>query len=134
MSEPATQPSVPIALASGEGDAFWFFGTLATIKASSETTSGRVAVTAHLAPEGAASPLHVHHNEDEWFYVTEGAATFWLAARPFRRPPVRLYTDHATFPTRSWRRLRKLGFCWLLSVLDLNNSCACWVHARFYND
>ena len=75
MSEPATQPSVPIALASGQGEAFWFFGTLATIKASSETTSGRVAVTAHLAPEGAASPLHVHHNEDEWFYVTEGAAT-----------------------------------------------------------
>ena len=32
----------------------------------------------HLAPRGAGSPLHVHHREDEWFYVTEGELTFWV--------------------------------------------------------
>ena len=31
-----------------------------------------------LAPQGAGSPLHVHHREDEWFYVLEGALTFWV--------------------------------------------------------
>src|SRR5207247_2889369 len=27
------------------------------------------------------SPLHVHHNEDEWFYVTEGELTFWVGGQ-----------------------------------------------------
>jgi quercetin dioxygenase-like cupin family protein len=62
----------------GEGEAYWFFGTLTTIKSSSESTGGRVAVTENLAPQGAGSPLHVHTNEDEWFYVIEGELTFWI--------------------------------------------------------
>src|SRR5256886_16835751 len=66
----------PIALRQDEGESLWFLGVLATIKASSETTDGRVAVIEHLAPEGAGSPLHVHDNEDEWFYVTEGELSF----------------------------------------------------------
>ncbi|HEY1274420.1 MAG TPA: cupin domain-containing protein [Thermoleophilaceae bacterium] len=43
----------------------------------------------HLAPRGSGSPLHVHHNEDEWFYVTEGelsvssdTARFLLVTEP----------------------------------------------------
>ena len=68
----------PIALHAGEGEALWAFGTLATVKASSETSDGRVAVIEQLAPQGAGSPLHVHHREDEWFYVLEGALTFWV--------------------------------------------------------
>ena len=73
------QPAVaPIALKAGEGEALWFLGTLATIKASSESTGGRVAVIDHLAPRGSGSPLHMHHNEDEWFYITEGELTFWV--------------------------------------------------------
>ncbi len=68
----------PIALAAGEGEALWFIGILVTIKASSESTAGRVAVIEHLAPRGSGSPLHVHHNEDEWFYITEGQLTFWV--------------------------------------------------------
>jgi quercetin dioxygenase-like cupin family protein len=76
----------PIALRDGEGEALWFLGVLATIKASSETTDGRVAVIEHLAPEGAGSPLHVHHREDEWFYVTEGELTFWVGGRVIEAP------------------------------------------------
>jgi quercetin dioxygenase-like cupin family protein len=68
----------PIALGAGEGEAIWSFGVLATIKASTETTAGRVAVIEHLAPEGAGSPLHVHRREDEWFYIIEGTVTFWV--------------------------------------------------------
>ena len=83
----ASTPAVsPIALLSGEGEAIWSFGVLATIKASSDTTAGRVAVIEHLAPQGAGSPLHVHHREDEWFYVTEGELTFWAAARVIEGP------------------------------------------------
>jgi quercetin dioxygenase-like cupin family protein len=72
-------PSVaPIALQPGEGDARWFLGFLVTIKSTAETTGGRVAVVEHLGTRGLGSPLHVHRNEDEWFYVTEGELTFWV--------------------------------------------------------
>jgi len=76
----------PIALQQGEGEAIWFLGVLATIKASAETTDGRVAVIEHLAPQGAGSPLHVPHREDEWFYVTEGKLTFWVGGRLIEAP------------------------------------------------
>ena len=72
-------PSVaPIALQPGEGEARWFLCTLATIKSSAETTAGRVAVMDNFGAHGLGSPLHVHRNEDEWFYVTEGELTFWV--------------------------------------------------------
>ena len=76
----------PIALRKEDGEALWFLGILATIKASAETTEGRVAVIEHLAPQGAGSPLHVHRNEDEWFYVTEGELTFWVGGRVIEAP------------------------------------------------
>jgi quercetin dioxygenase-like cupin family protein len=72
-------PSVaPIALQPGEGDARWFLGALGAIKASAETTGGQLAVLEFLWPQGSGSPLHVHHNEDEWFYVIEGELTLWV--------------------------------------------------------
>ena len=81
MSTTTNTAAKPIALGQGEGEALWFLGVLATIKASAETTDGRVAVIEHLAPQGGGSPLHVHHNEDEWFYVMEGELTFWVGGR-----------------------------------------------------
>jgi quercetin dioxygenase-like cupin family protein len=69
---------MPIALQQGEGDARWFLGALSTIKASGETTAGRVSITENWAPRGHGSPLHVHHNEDEWFFVLSGELTFWI--------------------------------------------------------
>jgi quercetin dioxygenase-like cupin family protein len=78
MSTAQIPTIAPIALQPGEGEARWFLGLLATIKSSAETTDGRVAVIEHYAPQGAGSPLHVHRNEDEWFYVTEGELTFWV--------------------------------------------------------
>jgi quercetin dioxygenase-like cupin family protein len=81
MTTTPTTPTAPIALQPDEGEALWFLGVLATIKATAESTNGRVAVIEHLAPRGSGSPLHVHHNEDEWFYVTEGELTFWVGGR-----------------------------------------------------
>jgi len=76
----------PIALQHDEGEALWFLGVLATIKASTETTNGGVAVIEPLAPRGAGSPLHVHRREDEWFYVTEGELTFWVGGQVIAAP------------------------------------------------
>src|SRR5262249_42604682 len=77
----------PIALGAGEGEALWFLGALATIKASSESTAGRVAVIDFLAPRGRDTPLHVHHRDDEWWYVTEGELTFWVGGQVINAPP-----------------------------------------------
>ncbi len=88
MSSPDAQAAshTAVALQPGEGDARWFLGALLTIKASGETTDGGVAVIEHHARQGHGSPLHVHHNEDEWFYVTEGELTFWTAGEVTRAP------------------------------------------------
>ena len=67
-----------IALGATAGEAYWFFGTLVTIKAGSEETSGGSVITENLTPRGSGSPLHVHHREDEWFYVLDGEVTFWV--------------------------------------------------------
>ncbi|MGB0098124.1 MAG: quercetin 2,3-dioxygenase [Solirubrobacteraceae bacterium] len=84
----ASAPSTlaPIALDAGEGQALWFLGQLVTIKCSSESTAGRVAVTETLGPRGSGSPLHVHRNEDEWFYVIDGELTFWVGGRVIIAP------------------------------------------------
>jgi quercetin dioxygenase-like cupin family protein len=76
----------PIALSAGEGEALWFLGQLVTIKSSSETTDGRVAVTETVGPRGSGSPLHVHRNEDEWFYVLDGELTLWVGGRVITAP------------------------------------------------
>jgi quercetin dioxygenase-like cupin family protein len=76
----------PIALRASEGEALWFLGQLVTIKSSGESTAGRVGVTETLAPRGSGSPLHVHHNEDEWFYVIDGELTFWVGGQVITAP------------------------------------------------
>jgi quercetin dioxygenase-like cupin family protein len=81
-----TQPLAPIALGPGEGEARWGFGMLGTLKATSETTGGRVFVIEHLSPRGSGTPLHVHHREDEWFYVLEGELTFWIGGELIDAP------------------------------------------------
>ena len=85
---PTTQQDnlAPIAHGPGEGEALWFLGGLVTIKASSQATGGGVTVTENLARQGFGSPLHVHHREDEWFYVTEGSLTFWVGGRVIDAP------------------------------------------------
>lgn len=82
MADITTAPvPTPIALGPGEGENLWFLGNLVTIKSTAETTAGGVAVIEHLGPKGAGSPLHVHHNEDEWFYVIDGDITFWCGGK-----------------------------------------------------
>ena len=86
MATPAKPAVNPIAMRQGEGEALWFFGALVIVKASGETTAGRVTVIEHLAPEGSGPPIHVHHREDEWFYVIEGELTFWVGGRIIKAP------------------------------------------------
>jgi quercetin dioxygenase-like cupin family protein len=53
----------------------WWFDALAVIKATADTTNGQLAIVEVTEPPGAQAPLHVHHAEDETFYVLEGSVT-----------------------------------------------------------
>ena len=81
MTSASQNTVAPIAHGPGEGEHLWFFGGLTTIKVDGAETGGRVMVTEQFAPRGSGSPLHVHHNEDEWFYVLEGKLTIWVDGR-----------------------------------------------------
>ena len=52
--------------------ALWFLGTLTFVKAASDSTNGAFGLIEQLIPAGFATPYHVHHAEDEAFYVLEG--------------------------------------------------------------
>jgi quercetin dioxygenase-like cupin family protein len=78
--------ATPIAHGPGEGEAYWFFGGLTIIKATGETTAGRVSVTENRMARGGGSPLHVHRREDEWFYVLEGELTFSVGGETIAAP------------------------------------------------
>ncbi len=66
------------ALGSEDGEALWFFGTLATFKATAEQTGGEYALIEQVAPRGVATPFHVQADDHESFYVLEGELTFYL--------------------------------------------------------
>lgn len=57
------------------GQQRWFFGLLAEVKASAADTAGQYTLVDITAPAGLQAPLHVHHREDEGFYVLEGSVT-----------------------------------------------------------
>jgi len=49
-----------MATGSGEGEQFWFLGTLATIRVPGEVSEGRFALIEFLFPLHASPPLHTH--------------------------------------------------------------------------
>jgi mannose-6-phosphate isomerase-like protein (cupin superfamily) len=56
----------------GEGPTFEVLGQRIIYKATAEHTSGAYALGEGIAPPGSGPPMHVHHREDEGFYVLEG--------------------------------------------------------------
>jgi mannose-6-phosphate isomerase-like protein (cupin superfamily) len=66
----------PIATRAGEGEALWWFAALAEIKVTADDTRGLLSVIEVTEPPNAMAPLHVHHREDEAFWILEGSATF----------------------------------------------------------
>jgi mannose-6-phosphate isomerase-like protein (cupin superfamily) len=68
--------------------AFRFLGVPSLMRATGETTNGAFGLMEHWEmPPGFASPHHMHHREDESFYVLEGEIAFvcggqWLKAGP----------------------------------------------------
>ena len=77
MTQDTKQAQVlkPLAVARDEGEALWWLGGLAVIKATAADTGGQMSIVEITEPPGAVAPLHVHHMEDEGFWLLEGDAT-----------------------------------------------------------
>ncbi len=75
------------ALGPGEGEALWGDGLLATIKANGEQSDGRSSLVEIFAPDGYGSGLHVHHREDEGFWILEGELTFYVGDQTLKAYP-----------------------------------------------
>jgi quercetin dioxygenase-like cupin family protein len=77
-------PSRTFAHEPGEGEAWWWVGMLSTIMATAEQTGGQYSVVEILAPDGYGSVVHVHHREDEGFYILEGEMTFYVGEKTIK--------------------------------------------------
>ena len=74
----------PYRVASGEGlaDVWWKSGRV-TVKAAAAQTGHAFSQIETDDPRGSGPPLHLHHNEDETFYVLEGAVTLLVGDERF---------------------------------------------------
>jgi quercetin dioxygenase-like cupin family protein len=61
-----------VAVATGEGEARWWFGTLAEIKATVTDTGGQLTLVEVTCPPGYQGARHIHRKEDEAFWLLEG--------------------------------------------------------------
>ena len=72
MTDRQTTPLQPVATHSGEGEARWWFGSLAEIKLTGEQTGGTLSIVEVTEAPGAEAPLHVHERDDETFWILDG--------------------------------------------------------------
>ena len=64
---------MPTLARNDEAPAYWFLDILWIVLASDDQTAGQFTVMEQLMPQGSGPGPHVHPNNDEWFYVMEGA-------------------------------------------------------------
>jgi mannose-6-phosphate isomerase-like protein (cupin superfamily) len=74
QTEPMTG-TAPLVVSSDEGEARWWLGMLAVIKTTAAETGGQLTIIDVTNPPGFEAPLHVHHRDDEGFWILEGSAT-----------------------------------------------------------
>jgi quercetin dioxygenase-like cupin family protein len=67
-----------MATRAGQGEARWWFGALAEITVTAADTNGLLSIVEITEPPGTEAPLHVHHREDEGFYILEGEVTLYV--------------------------------------------------------
>ena len=77
----------PYALKPEEGEALWFVDTLMTVKAGGEQTRGAFTLIEYTCAPGFAPPPHIHHAEDEAFYILEGEKTVTCGDRTWTAGP-----------------------------------------------
>ena len=62
----------------------WYSGHLMTFLATAEDTQGQFALIEAVARKGNIPPPHIHHREEETFYVPEGEMTVSVGDRTIK--------------------------------------------------
>jgi quercetin dioxygenase-like cupin family protein len=65
----------------------WYSGWLMTFLATAEDTQGQFALIEAVARKGNVPPPHIHHREEETFYVLEGEMTVSVGDRTIKATP-----------------------------------------------
>jgi mannose-6-phosphate isomerase-like protein (cupin superfamily) len=71
----------------GQGDSFWVLGDRYTFKLSSDESGGALAVVELIAFPQNGPPPHIHHREDESFYIVEGSFSVLIGDGTFEAGP-----------------------------------------------
>jgi quercetin dioxygenase-like cupin family protein len=71
----------PRILSQEEGQPYWYLNGVMNIKLTAADTNGQFSLVDELVPAGSTTPYHIHHNEDETFYIIEGEAEFVVDGR-----------------------------------------------------
>src|SRR3954470_20490680 len=77
----------PYVIGATEGEAVSFLMTHMTLKAGNDSTGGALTMIEVLSPPGGTAPWHVHHREDEMFYVLEGEVLYKCGDEVFQAGP-----------------------------------------------
>jgi quercetin dioxygenase-like cupin family protein len=62
----------------------WYSGWLLTFLATGQDTQGQFALQEQVGRKGNVPPRHIHHREDETFYVVEGEMTFSVGEKTIK--------------------------------------------------
>jgi mannose-6-phosphate isomerase-like protein (cupin superfamily) len=65
------------AVSAHEGQPYWMVGDLNTVKLGGNDTGGNLAWLETLVIPQGGPPPHIHHREDELFYMLSGEVTFY---------------------------------------------------------
>lgn len=84
------QPTESIAFNRGRrslAHSVWYNGALMTFLATGEDTQGQFALIEAVGRKGNVPPPHIHHREDEIFYVLEGELAVSVGGRTIKAVP-----------------------------------------------
>ncbi len=84
MSKPAPSPRMIPPNGSKTGKSLHVVGDTMNILLDGPDTAGAFALLDAVSPPGGGPPLHVHHREDEFFFILEGEAEFIVAGQRSR--------------------------------------------------
>lgn len=83
MTTETAKPPVLVREA-GEGPATWALGSLFERLASNDETAGSFGMSLVTQPTGTATPIHIHTEEDEAFYLLDGTMTYSADGQLYR--------------------------------------------------
>jgi mannose-6-phosphate isomerase-like protein (cupin superfamily) len=94
----------------------WFLGGPVTVHIPAEAGLG-FSLVETFVPDGQQPPLHLHHTDDEGFYLLEGRVTLWCGDRRLELSP----GDFALAPhgiPHTYRVESEEGARWLVTSSD----------------